>query len=220
VKRLWVQQTLAFSIVVIIIMGAVAVWINRSTNVEFRKYITRRDFTTLGSGMLELLDFYQQGGAWEGVDGLLAEGVIFDRENGGISFGATSPESPNLDEKKRQPDVLLADGDGQIVFDSTGKGIGKKLDRTEQDYAWPIMEADDGSAIGYLLLFYPYTAPLDEQEQQFLDRLEFFATARHSPGRNLDCRCGRIPEPPPERTPTTPGGCGPGRCCRRPGAAG
>jgi two-component system OmpR family sensor kinase/two-component system sensor histidine kinase BaeS len=35
------------------------------------------------------------------------------------------------------------------------------------------MEVDDEEAIGYLLLFYPYTTPLDKREQQFLDQLGF-----------------------------------------------
>jgi len=175
VKRLWVQQTLAFSVVIIVIMSTVAIWINKSAVAEFRKYITLREIQTLGSGMQELVAYHQQGGSWEGVESLLAEGVFFSADGKGILFGATLAETgrPTESEKMRQPDVLLADADGRVVFDSTGKGKGQLLDRREMAYAWPIMEADDGDAIGYLLLFYPVTAPLDEREQQFLDRLEF-----------------------------------------------
>jgi two-component system OmpR family sensor kinase len=177
VKRLWVQQTLAFSVVVIIVMGAVMIWINQSTNVEFRKYITRREVDTLGSGMQELVQQYQLGDDWEGVEGLLAEGVFFDYDKAGIYFGATSPRDPSPEEKKRQPDVLLADADGRVVFDSTGRAKGEQLDRKELAYAWPISladgdEADEDHPIGYLLLYYPVTAPLDAREQQFLDQLE------------------------------------------------
>ena len=49
-RRLWVQQTLAFSLVVIVTMGAVVVWINQTTVREFRKYITVKDLQVLGSG--------------------------------------------------------------------------------------------------------------------------------------------------------------------------
>jgi two-component system OmpR family sensor kinase len=174
VKRLWVQQTLAFSVVVIVIMGAVVVLINQSTSVEFRKYVTLSKMNAPDSSLQELVDYHQQQGSWEGVEALLAEGVYFDDKKG-ILLGAKLGESerPGLEEKEKLPDVLLADTSGQIVFDSTGTGRGKQLDRRERAFASPITDPDDGEAIGYLLLFYPVTAPLDAREQQFLDRLQF-----------------------------------------------
>ncbi len=179
-KRLWVQQTLAFSIVVIVIMGAVVLRINQSANVEFRKYVTLGKMKTPGSGLQKLVAYYQLQGSWEGVESLLAKSVYFDDKKG-ILLGTELSESEwlGLKGEKRLPDVLLADAGGQIVFDSTGKAKGKLLDHREQAYSWPITLADDGDAtdkarpIGQLLLFYPVTAPLDQREQQFLDRLEF-----------------------------------------------
>jgi two-component system OmpR family sensor kinase len=173
VKRLWVQQTLAFSIVVIVAMGAVVVWINQTTSTEFRKYITLREVRMLGSGMQELVDYYQRGGTWEGVESLLAEGVFFSGDEKGIVFGATSAGSVGPKEKPRQPDVQLADAADRVIFDSTGEGKDQLLDKREIGSGWPITEADDGDPIGYLLLFYPVTEPLDEREQQFLDRIEY-----------------------------------------------
>lgn len=169
-KRLWVQQTLAFSLIVLVIMGAIVLWINQTTSAEFRKYVTARDFETLG-GTQELVNFYQQGGTWQGVESLLAQGVFFDDK--GFFFGAMPPERANP-EKYRQMDVLLADADGQIVFDSTGEGRGKHLDARELANAWPLTEVDDGDRVtaGYLLPFFRYTERLDEREQQFLDRME------------------------------------------------
>jgi two-component system OmpR family sensor kinase/two-component system sensor histidine kinase BaeS len=164
---------LAFSLVVIVAMGAVVVWINRSTSSEFRKYVTRREVPTLGSGMQELVDYYQRDDTWEGVEELLAEGLFFDSERKGIALGATSAGSVGKLEKLRQPDVQLADAGGRVIFDSTNKSGGQLLDRREIDAAWPITEADDRDAIGYLLLFYPVTEPLDQREQQFLDRMEY-----------------------------------------------
>jgi len=174
VKRLWVQQTLAFSIIVVVIMGAVVIWINQSAVTEFRKYITLREIQTLGSGMQELVAHYQQRGSWEGVESLLAKGVYFDDQRG-IHLGTklTEREWLGLKEEWKQPDVLLADADGRVVFDSDGETKDKLLSRREIANGWAITETDDGEAIGYLLIFYPVTAPLDEREQQFLDRLEF-----------------------------------------------
>jgi two-component system OmpR family sensor kinase/two-component system sensor histidine kinase BaeS len=174
VKRLWVQQTLAFSVVVIVTMGAIAIWINQSANAEFRKYVTLREIRTLGSGMQELVEYHQQGGSWEGVESLLAEGVFFSADDKSILFGATLAETgrPTERERMRQPDVLLTDAEGRVVFDSNGKVKGKLLSRREIANAWPITEADDEEAIGYLLLFFSVTEPVGEREQRFLDGVE------------------------------------------------
>jgi two-component system OmpR family sensor kinase/two-component system sensor histidine kinase BaeS len=172
VKRLWVQQTLAFSIIVIVAMGAVVLWINESTSTEFRKYITNREIGTLGSGLPELIEYYQQAGSWQGVESLLAEGVYFSDDEKGIFFLSTSSRDLGPEESKRVPDVQLADADGRVVYDSSGEAKGRQLDRRELTSAWPIGEAEDGEPIGYLLLSYPVTKPLDEREQGFLDRME------------------------------------------------
>ena len=92
-KRLWAQQTLAFSIVVIVTMGAVVSWINQSADKEFRKYITLDIVRTSGSdqayqGLRELVVYYQQEGSWEGVEKLLGRGVYFD-ENRNTAFMTT-----------------------------------------------------------------------------------------------------------------------------------
>jgi two-component system OmpR family sensor kinase/two-component system sensor histidine kinase BaeS len=172
VKRLWVQQTLAFSVVVIITIGAVAIWINRSANAEFRKYVTRREIRSLGSGMQGLVEYHQQGGSWDGVESLLAEGVFFGGDDKGILFGATLAETGRQEKIMRPVDVQLADASGRVVFDSTSSDKGRSLSRDEIANAWPIMVAGDREVIGYLLLFFSYTEPLDEAAQQFLDGVE------------------------------------------------
>jgi len=171
VKRLWVQQTLAFSVVIIVIMSTVAIWINTSAVAEFRKYVTLRDVQGPGSGVQELVEYYQRRGSWEGVESLLAEGVYFSADGMGIRLGATLAEI-GADEKRRTPNVLLADADGRVVFDSDGKVKGNLLSRSDLDNAWPITETDDEEPIGYLLLFFSVTKPMGELEQRFLDRVE------------------------------------------------
>jgi two-component system OmpR family sensor kinase/two-component system sensor histidine kinase BaeS len=165
-----VQQTLAFGLVVILTMGAVVVWINRSAVTEFRKYVTLREMQVPGSGVQELIEYHQQQRSWEGVESLLAEGAYIGSNWRGIRLGATLDEMAS-DAVKRL-DVLLADAEGRVVFDSTGRDTGRPLG-PEREYVWPLMETDDRQAIGYLLVFYPYTAPLDKQEQGFLDRVEY-----------------------------------------------
>ena len=169
-RRLWVQQTLAFSLVVIVTMGAVVVWINQTTVREFRKYITVKDLQVLGSGGLELVALYEQRGSWDGVESLLAEGVYFGDKWRGIRLGATLAEI-GPDEKMRRLEALLADADGTVVFDSAGRATGQPFGR-EREYSSPITATDTGEVIGYLVVYYPYAEPLDPREQGFLDRVE------------------------------------------------
>lgn len=169
-RRLWVQQTLAFSLVVIVTMGAVVLWINRTTSAEFRKYITVRDLVAPGSGVEALVAYYQERGSWEGVDNLLEKGVYLSSDRKGLLLAGTLAEiGPEAEE--RRADVLLADTDGRIVFDSTGKRTGRRL-QEERRYVWPLTETDDGEVLGYLVAFFDFVAPLDPQEQRFLDRVE------------------------------------------------
>jgi two-component system OmpR family sensor kinase len=175
-KRLWVQQTLAFSVVVIVIMSVAAVWINQSAVAEFRKYVTLRDLRTPGPGLDELAAYYDRQGSWENVASLLAEGVFFG-EDRNLLLGATLSESERVRLAEKQPDVLLADADGRVIFDSSREDIGNQLSRREIAYGFPIVKIEAGTnqsrrVIGYLLLFFSVTKPLDEREQQFLDRVE------------------------------------------------
>ena len=55
--------------VVLVAVGAIALFIKRTTDTEFRQYITH-------SGVQESIEYYQQAGSWEGVDSLLAEGIF------------------------------------------------------------------------------------------------------------------------------------------------
>ncbi len=177
-RRLWVQQTLAFSVVIIVVMSTVAILINRSAGQEFRQYITLRDMRGgIGSGREELVAYYQQRGTWEGVQSMLAEGVYFNANRTGILLGATSDDIGS-EEREKEADVLLADADGRVVFDSDGELQGQQLSRRELATAWPIVATDDADVdgtnepIGYLLLFFSVTKPVGDLEQQFLDRVE------------------------------------------------
>ncbi|MBN1954304.1 MAG: HAMP domain-containing protein, partial [Anaerolineae bacterium] len=172
-KRLWVQQTVAFALVVIVAMGAVVFWINRGADLEFREYVTLSDIRLSGSGLQELVAFYRQRGSWEGVESLLGPGVYFDQD-GHMALGTVLIEGEWgwLQEKGLAPEIRLVDAGGQVVFDSQGQANGKQLSSKELVNAWPIANPDDGEIIGYLLLLFSYTKPLDEQAQVFLDRVK------------------------------------------------
>lgn len=173
-KRLWVQQTIAFAVVIIVIMSIVTLFINRSAVEEFRRYVTLRDVRGMtGRGVEDLLAYYQQRGSWDGVESLLGEGVYLDSDRAGILLGATSAEI-GVEQKAKEPDVLLTDAEGLVVFDSEGKMEGKQVSRRQMANAWPIAETDDAAnqPVGYLLILFRYTKPIGDLEQRFLDRVE------------------------------------------------
>jgi len=113
-------------------MSTVAILVNRSAIQAFRQYSTLRDMRGMTGRGEELVAYYQQRGSWEGVESLLAEGVTFSDDRSGILLGATSPEI-GPEEKAKQPDVLLTDADGQVVFDSNGELQGEQLSRLVED---------------------------------------------------------------------------------------
>ena len=81
-NRLWVRLTLAFALVVLVAVGAIALLINRTTGVEFRRYVTDSGMQVAGSGMQQLVEYYQHHGSWEGVDSLLSGGVFVNGSMG------------------------------------------------------------------------------------------------------------------------------------------
>lgn len=168
-KRLWVQLTLAFGLVVLVAVGAIGFLINRTTDVEFRQYITRSDMQASGSGVRQLVDYYLQNGSWEGVGDLLAGGVqvggnmVLPMMSGGIG--------PRIG-PGQQVDIQLADSRGQVVFDSANQATGRRLSPRDKGAAAAITRPDDGSVIGYLLL--SVSGPsgrLGTLEQAFLYRI-------------------------------------------------
>jgi signal transduction histidine kinase len=168
-SRLRVQLTLAFTLVVLVAVGAIAVLVIRTTNTQFRRYITHSGMQASGSGLEELIAYYQQQGSWEGVDSILGQGVFLS--DPGLPFVTDSGQRPH--QAGGPLDAMLADASGQIVYDSAGEAAGKKLRSSERSQALPITQADGGVIIGYLLLSVPGGPErLGQLEQQFLDRMQ------------------------------------------------
>ena len=170
-NRLRVQLTLAFTLVVLVAVGAIALLVVRTTNAQFRQYITNSSMRASGSGLEQLVAYYQDQGSWAGVDGLLGQGVSL-----GVPWGMPMPDTMRRSgQSSGRLDVTLADGAGKIVYDSAGETEGRKLKSSEISQALPIAVDGDGEVIGYLLLSYPTgSSRLGQLEQRFLDRIERF----------------------------------------------
>jgi two-component system OmpR family sensor kinase len=169
VNRLSVRLTLAFALVILVAVGAVAILIRQTAETEFRQYITHSGMMASGSGIEELIAYYQRQESWDGVESLLGQSVWI-RGLGGLPMPAMGqpPGWPG-----GQLDVVLADAAGRIVYDSTGTAEGKKLKTRDKSQALPITQTSDGEVIGYLVLsFADRRARLGQLEQQFLDHMQ------------------------------------------------
>jgi two-component system OmpR family sensor kinase/two-component system sensor histidine kinase BaeS len=164
VNRLRVQLILAFTLVVLVAVGAIAILIIQTTNTQFRQYLTNSSMQASGGGLEQLVTFYEQQGNWDDVESLLGQGVFYSGP-GNRSFPRASASAPK---PRGRLDVVLADAGGKVVYDSTAKMEGKKLSSKHKTQALPITQSD-GDQIGYLLLSVPHEwTMLGRLEQQFL----------------------------------------------------
>ena len=172
-NRLRVQLTLAFSLVVFVAVGAIAFLILRTTDTQFRRYVTHSGMTASGSGVEQLVTYYEQEGGWDGVGTLLEQGVFVSGP--GRAF-MPSPAQPGRSPGGRL-DVVLADASGKVVYDSAGNSDGKKLSSGERAQALVLTESGGGSDIGYLLLSLPAGPDrLGRLERQFIDGVQRILT--------------------------------------------
>jgi len=166
-NRLRVQLILAFTLVVLVAVGAIAVLIVRTTDTQFRRYITNSGMEASGDGIQQLVAYYEEQGNWDGI-GTLLEQAVFVSEPRGLPMPA-----PGLRPRREggQLEAMLADAEGRVVYDSTGQAEGKKLEARDLQMALPIAYAD-GEVIGYLLLSLPSGMDrLGQLERQFIVRM-------------------------------------------------
>ena len=170
-RRLWVQQTLAFGAVIIVTMVITVLWVNRSAKAEFRKYYAQSDMQNPANGFQRLGEYYRQHQGWAGVESLLAEGIYFGPE--GIGLGAPPPDASGPKANEAQPVLLLADASGRIIYSNdAGRTQGTTLSGSERANAWAITALEDPQVVGYLLLFWPVNFSLGDLELQFLERVQ------------------------------------------------
>jgi two-component system OmpR family sensor kinase len=165
-KRLQVQLVLAFTLVVLVVVGAIAILIIRTTATEFRQYVTNSGMQASGSGLEQLVAYYEQVGSWEGVETILGQGVLLTGQGDNLLPGMGG----HMVRPATRLDVILADAAKKIVYDSAAQMNGKTLSVRARSRALPITRGEDGEVIGYLLLSLPGEwAALGQLEQRFLD---------------------------------------------------
>ncbi len=170
-RRLWVQQTLAFGAVIIVTMVSTVLWVNHSAKAEFRKYFAQSDLQNPANGFQRLGEYYRQHQGWAGVESLLAEGIHFGPE--GIGLGAPPSDASEPKANGASPMLLLADASGRIIYSNDAvRTKGTTFSGSERANAWPITALGDPKVVGYLLLFWPVNFSLGDLELQFLERVQ------------------------------------------------
>ena len=153
-NRLWVRLTIAFVVVTLIGVAAVALLADTSATDQFRQYLSHQEMMNQAGLGDELAAFYQRTGSWDGVEEILATagtGMGMGGHGRGQMRGATT---------------ALAGSNGIIIY---GDRTGETLTASEKASALSIDA--NGMTAGYLVVSSPGRLILDQAQQTFLDQL-------------------------------------------------
>ncbi len=165
-NRLWVRLTLAFGLVILVAVSAIA-WLSVTRGRDaFRQYLSYPDPAGF-SGLVDLLsEHYSVSGSWQDVAFILED--PFARHMGPETMywrrrGLTPPEINRIN-------IIVANTSGEVVFTRPGRDIGRQLDQDEQAAAEAIVV--NGEVVGQVVVSVPpQMTPVGPWEQLFLDRL-------------------------------------------------
>jgi two-component system OmpR family sensor kinase/two-component system sensor histidine kinase BaeS len=161
-NRLWVRLILAFALVILVTVGAIALLAGLTADQEFRRYLTYSDASPDRALLQQLVSFYQVHGNWEGV------AVLLERE------GAVPGPGTSFRQGREGPlRFVLADASGRVVYDGVDHRTDRQLSPEEQAAAQAVTV--DGETIGQLVAVIqtppPFLGPL---EQVFVARLRWW----------------------------------------------
>ena len=150
-NRLWVRLTLAFVAVNLVGVATIALLTDWSAGRGFRQYLARQDAVSQSGVLDDLAVFYQQNGSWNGVE------QVLDARGRGQG------------QMRGRPTLLIADVNGQIVYDERGTRVGSAITTDERGSAAPINVAANRT-VGYLVVT-SGRGQIQPAEQDFLDEL-------------------------------------------------
>jgi two-component system OmpR family sensor kinase len=168
-NRLWVRLALAFALVILVAVGAVAVLANLRAGEAFRLYLSFSSSAAFDPLVESLAAYYQANGTWQGVEAILNRVAAPSRGMPGRVRGLSFPGDS-------KPQVVLSDAHGHVLYDRAGPGPDRPLSRDEEAAAQDILV--DGELVGRLVVAWPMqSAILGPLEQRFFDRIRQFLVA-------------------------------------------
>src|SRR5690242_9103123 len=108
--KLWIQLTLAFSLVTVTGVAIVALLANRQVSADFRSFVAQSQVQD-SPIVTELSDYYTAHGSWTGVENVL--GDFAGARRGMMGRGG--------------PTMILADAAGQVVASEAQGQLGARL---------------------------------------------------------------------------------------------
>ncbi|MBK9714805.1 MAG: HAMP domain-containing protein [Kouleothrix sp.] len=152
--KLWVQLTLAFSLVTVVGVAIVALLANRQVSTDFRTFVAQNQVQD-SPLVTELSDYYTTHSSWTGVESVL-------RDFAGARRGMMGRGGPTL---------ILADATGTVIAGGAQGQIGMRLAQPDLVAATPISAR--GQLAGYLLVRAGGGSAMSLAGQQFLARVNW-----------------------------------------------
>lgn len=153
-NKLWIQLTLAFSLVTVSGVAIVALLANRQVSADFRSFVAQSQVQD-SPIVIELSDYYTAHGSWDGVENVLRD--FAGARRGMIGRGG--------------PTIILADAAGLVVAGAAPGQLGVRLAQPDLAVATPI--SAHGQLAGYLLVRAGPGGALSMAGQQFLNRVNW-----------------------------------------------
>lgn len=168
-NRLWVRLTLAFALVILVTVGAIALLADLTAGQAFRQYLSYSDSAGFQNLSDALSEYYQTHGSWAGIEEPLGQVRIL---SGPVPAPAAGRRPGTLAWRDERVQVILADADGRVVYERPHGRVGRKLSREEQAAARDLLVGDE--VVGQLVVGRPVqSAVLGPLEQAFVTRLRW-----------------------------------------------
>lgn len=160
-NRLWLRILLAFVAVTLVGVGIVAVFAGVRADRDFRQFLEQQQASDQQDIADDLSGYYQTNHGWGGIER-------------GLGYGGPRRPGPG---HRREPDVVIADASGRIVYADRGDAKGTILTANQKQQARPVKSNNE--VVGYVLFSQPDNPnggpnggpPLASPEQDFLAQL-------------------------------------------------
>ncbi len=163
-NRLWVRLTVAFAIVAAFGIGVAALVASLSIDREFRTFVAQNELDLANSGLYaDLVTYYEQHHTWAGVETVVTQvgqNIFPDRR-----VGRAQPPNGG----RPRLDILIADANGTVVFDSHQQRLYQPLSQAERDAATTL--TSQNQTIGYLMINPGPIGTLLPPEQAFMNQV-------------------------------------------------